>query len=84
MGLIVLRALDGGKLFGRAGELEFLTDDRSQTLAQAGIRFALANAQASTALVGISSVDEIEEAAAASAMGPLTPEALARTEALYS
>jgi aryl-alcohol dehydrogenase-like predicted oxidoreductase len=84
MGLIVLRALDGGKLFGREGELGFLTEDGSQTLAQAGIRFALANAQASTVLVGFSSVDHIEEAAAASAMGPLTPDALARAEALYS
>jgi aryl-alcohol dehydrogenase-like predicted oxidoreductase len=51
---------------------------------QIGLRFALSCPQMSVALVGIGAPAHIEEALAASAMGPLPIDVLARLEPLYA
>ena len=53
------------------------------TRAQTGLRFALACPDISVALVGIGATGHVDEAVAASAMGPLPGEALERLEKLY-
>lgn len=63
--------------------LGFLLEDGRQTLAQAAIRFALARSEVSAVLVGFSDVEHMDEAAAASELGPLPPEDVARVEQLY-
>ena len=68
----------------QAQSLRFLTPDGQQTLAQAAVRFALANPGVSTTLVGFSAVEQVEEAARASELGGLPPEDLAKIEAWYA
>lgn len=51
--------------------------------AQAAVRFVLSNQNVSTAVVGLSEVDHIEQACAAAAMGPLPPAAFETLERLY-
>jgi L-galactose dehydrogenase/L-glyceraldehyde 3-phosphate reductase len=53
------------------------------TPAQAAARFVLSNQDVSTAVVGLSQVDHIEQACAAAAMGPLPPAAFETLERLY-
>ena len=68
----------------RARALGFLVRD-GQTLAQAAIRFALAQPTVSVVLVGFSAPDQVEEAARASASADryLSADDLARIEDLY-
>jgi len=61
----------------RAEQLRFLVEDGRQTLAQAAVRFALARQEVSAVLVGFSDVKHMDEAAAASDMGPLPADVLA-------
>ncbi len=68
----------------RAQALRFLERPGEQTMAQAAIRFALAGPEISTVLVGFSSADQVEEAAAASGRGPLSAAELARIESVYA
>ncbi len=68
----------------RAESLRFLADEGDQTMAQAAIRFALAKPEISSVLVGFSDLSQIEEAVAASAMGPLPAATLGRIEGLYT
>ena len=67
----------------RARALAFLAEG-GQTLPQAAVRFALTNRQVSTALVGFSSLDQMEEAAPCSDAGALPEETLRQIEALYA
>jgi aryl-alcohol dehydrogenase-like predicted oxidoreductase len=60
----------------RAAKLDFLLRGDIANLSQAGIRFALSNADVSTVLVGFSSLGQIEEAAACSGRGPLPAAAI--------
>ena len=53
------------------------------TRAQTAIRFALANADISCAIVGLGDLSHLDEALAAAAMGPLPEEAMARLETLH-
>jgi aryl-alcohol dehydrogenase-like predicted oxidoreductase len=55
----------------RAEKLGFLVKGDVRNLSQAGIRFVLRDPDVSTALVGFSSLDQIEEAAACSDQGPI-------------
>jgi aryl-alcohol dehydrogenase-like predicted oxidoreductase len=55
-----------------------------ETLVEAAIRFVLGVEGVSTALVGLSSLDQLERAAAYAEKGPLPPEALARLGALWA
>jgi len=51
---------------------------------EAAIRFVIANGAVSTALVGYSTLDQLEYAAAAVDKGPLPPAALDRLTALHN
>ncbi len=55
-----------------------VSEGYADSLVEAAIRFVLSNPAVSTALVGISDGDQLEQAAAAAAHGPLPTEALAR------
>ena len=67
----------------RARALRFLVRP-GQTMVQAAIRFALQKPNIGVVLVGFSSVDQLEEAAAASTGEGLTDAEMARIEALYA
>ncbi len=63
----------------RARRFAFLVEDGIVTgLVEAAIRFALSNPEVSTALAGISSLEQLERAVEYANRGPLPPEALAR------
>jgi aryl-alcohol dehydrogenase-like predicted oxidoreductase len=57
---------------------------RYGTRAQTAIRFALAHGDLSGVLIGIGELDQIDEALAATALGPLPQEALAELGGLYA
>jgi aryl-alcohol dehydrogenase-like predicted oxidoreductase len=52
------------------------------SLVEAAIRFVIANSALTTAMIGCSSIEQLEFAAAAANKGPLTPNALARVTEL--
>ncbi len=63
----------------RARRLEqLLREGHAGSLVEAAIRFAITHPAVSTALVGISTLEQLEYAAAAADKGPLSPAALAR------
>lgn len=68
----------------RVRALDFLLDEGSgETLAQVAIRFALAKKEASTVVVGISSMEQLEEAAACSGKPGLNAEQLEKLKHHY-
>jgi L-galactose dehydrogenase/L-glyceraldehyde 3-phosphate reductase len=70
---------------GRARRLEALIRDGfADSLVEASIRFAIAHPGVSTALVGYSTLAQLEYAAAAAEKGPLSPAALDRLGALQA
>jgi aryl-alcohol dehydrogenase-like predicted oxidoreductase len=75
---------DYGDDVQRARRLRFLVDEgHASSLVEAALRFALTSDAVSTVLLGYSSLEHLEQAAAAVARGPLTPVALARLDALW-
>jgi L-galactose dehydrogenase/L-glyceraldehyde 3-phosphate reductase len=67
----------------RARRLSPLVEEGfADSLIEAAIRFAIANDAVATALVGISTLDQLDYALAAADKGPLPPAALARLVAL--
>jgi L-galactose dehydrogenase/L-glyceraldehyde 3-phosphate reductase len=69
---------------GRARALRVLVDEgHAASLVEAALRFPLGSAAVSTVLLGYSSLEHLESAAAAVGKGPLSPEALARAEACW-
>jgi aryl-alcohol dehydrogenase-like predicted oxidoreductase len=67
----------------RARRLEpLLREGHAASLVEAAIRFVIAHPAVTTTLVGYSTLDQLEYAAAAVAKGPLPQAALARLEAL--
>ena len=63
----------------RARRFAFLVEDGTvSSLVEAAIRFAISKPEISTALVGISSLEQLEHAVECANRGPLPPEALAR------
>ena len=67
-----------------AGRLEALVrEGHAGSLVEAALRFAIANEAMSTVLVGYSSLEHLEYAAACVNKGPLPPAALARLSALW-
>lgn len=67
----------------QAQRLRWLVDDGyAGSLPEAALRFALGQRGIATALVGLSSLDQLEQAIAAAEKGPLPSEALARVIAL--
>jgi L-glyceraldehyde 3-phosphate reductase len=66
----------------QASVFRFLSKD-GQSLAQAGLRFDLMQPGVTTVLGGFSDAAQVEENAAASGAGPLTPEEMARIEMVW-
>jgi aryl-alcohol dehydrogenase-like predicted oxidoreductase len=64
----------------RAANLRFLAKGSECTLAQAATRFILMEPGVTTVLGGFSDVDQLEEGAAASDMGPLAPDLIGRLD----
>lgn len=64
----------------RARAVSFLRGPDDENLVPAALRFVLANPGVSTVLVGFSDAEQVRQAVAAAARGPLTPDALARIE----
>jgi aryl-alcohol dehydrogenase-like predicted oxidoreductase len=56
----------------------------ADSLIEAAIRFAIGKTEVSTVLIGISDLEQLEQAAASSAKGPLPPEALGRLWQLWA
>lgn len=93
---VVLRVLEAGTLADNAREVgkanttlyqdrahryNFLRDAEGK-LTSAAIRFALSTPGVSTVLVGVAAVGHVDDAVAASAMGPLSAEQLRQIEAV--
>jgi aryl-alcohol dehydrogenase-like predicted oxidoreductase len=72
----------------RAQAFRFMLDDGyADSMAEASLRFVLSNPDISTALVGIASIEQLEQALAAAVKGPLPTEAhekLQRTWASFA
>jgi aryl-alcohol dehydrogenase-like predicted oxidoreductase len=67
----------------RARRFAFLVADGTVgSLVEAGIRFALSKREISTAMVGTSSLEQLEQAVAAARRGPLPADALERVHAI--
>jgi aryl-alcohol dehydrogenase-like predicted oxidoreductase len=86
MGVVALRVLEAGRLTGATavGAMEpydFLLDDNPD-LAMAAIRFVLSNSEVSTALVGVSDLDQLDLAIDAAERGPLEPGIMARLKTI--
>ena len=61
----------------RAQDFRFLLDDGyAASMAEASVRFVISNRDISTALVGIASIEQLEQALASAANGPLPTEVL--------
>lgn len=66
----------------RARRLDFLlAEGNVGSLAEAAVRFAISKPELSTAMIGTSSVEQLEQAVAAAERGVLPPEALERMHA---
>jgi len=69
----------------RAQRLDFLVrEGYAGSLVEAAIRFAIAKPQVSTALVGLSNMEQLEQAVAAAERGPLPAEAVERLHQVWS
>jgi len=68
---------------GRASAFRFLSKGDGQSLAQAALRFNLMEPGVTTVIGGFSDARQVKENAAASGVGPLTPEEMARVEMVW-
>ena len=68
----------------RAGKLGFLVKEDTKNLSQAGIRFVLGQPDISTVLVGFSNINQIEEAALCTKLGPLAESDLNQLHKLWA
>ena len=69
----------------RTGAFDFLVADGfSDSLVEAAIRFAISDESLSTALVGLSSFEQLEQAVAFTNRGPLAPEAIDRLRGIWA
>ncbi len=64
-------------------QLTFLTEGRSATIGQMALRYCLAQPTVTTVLPNLYNMEQLEEFAAASDVPDLTPEEVARVDALY-
>jgi aryl-alcohol dehydrogenase-like predicted oxidoreductase len=68
-----------------AQRFEFLVQEGyTESLVEAAIRFAVGTQKVSTALVGISNMEQLEQAVAAAERGPLPSEAIARLHQIWA
>ena len=56
----------------------------AESLVEAAIRFVIANPSVSTMLVGLSSLEQLEQAVACVNRGPLLPQALQRLDEMWA
>jgi L-galactose dehydrogenase/L-glyceraldehyde 3-phosphate reductase len=71
--------------FARTSQFRFLVDDGyAENLVEAAIRFAISTESLSTALVGLSSFEQLEQAVTATNKGPLPSDALERLEGIWA
>jgi L-glyceraldehyde 3-phosphate reductase len=83
MGVIALRAFDGGALINNPPEaLTALAQDIGMDLPVLALRFVLSNERVATSLVGFSDLAQIEAACAAADTGKLPTDILGRARAL--
>ena len=76
---------DLGEDAARAQAFRFLIEDGyASDLVEAAIRFAISNQAISTALVGISSLEQLDQAITSVEKGPLPAAALARLPAVWA
>jgi aryl-alcohol dehydrogenase-like predicted oxidoreductase len=69
----------------RAKAFQFLIDDGyAASMAEASVRFVLSNSEISTALVGIASIEQLEQALASAAKGPLPTGALDKLQRTWA
>jgi L-galactose dehydrogenase/L-glyceraldehyde 3-phosphate reductase len=69
----------------RTSQFRFLVDDGyTENLVEAAIRFAISTESLSTALVGLSSFEQLEQAVSATNKGPLPSDALERLEGIWA
>ena len=69
----------------RTSQFSFLVEDGyTENLAEAAIRFAISAENLSTALIGLSSFDQLEQAVAATNKGPLPSDALEKLEGIWA
>ena len=61
-----------------------ITENKSSNLVETAIRFAISKPEISTALVGISSLEQLEQAVAYADIGPLPAEALGRLDKVWA
>jgi aryl-alcohol dehydrogenase-like predicted oxidoreductase len=62
----------------------FLIDDGyADSMAEAAVRFVISNSEISTALVGIASNEQLEQALASAAKGPLPTKALDKLQSTW-
>jgi L-galactose dehydrogenase/L-glyceraldehyde 3-phosphate reductase len=62
--------------------MELITEDHAASLAEAAIRYVIANQAMNTILVGMAAIDQFEQALAAVNKGPLSAAALQRVQTL--
>ncbi len=68
-----------------AGRFGFLVEEGyASNLVEAAIRFAIGQSGVSTAVIGISTLEQLEEAVAAANKGPLPPALYARLDAVWA
>ena len=69
----------------RTASYEFIVEEGyAESLVDASLRFAISNEKLSTALVGLSSLDQLKQAVEAIEKGPLDPEVLDKLREIWS
>jgi L-galactose dehydrogenase/L-glyceraldehyde 3-phosphate reductase len=81
--VIVTSQTDVGAEERRAHAVFQVLGDEFGTRAQTAVRFVLSGAHVSGAVVGLASLEHLDEALAGAHMGPLPDDALARLESVY-
>jgi L-galactose dehydrogenase/L-glyceraldehyde 3-phosphate reductase len=68
----------------RAQAFRFLSEDGyTDSMAEASVRFVISNSDISTALVGIASIEQLQQALVSAAKGPLPTEALEKLQSTW-
>lgn len=81
--MVIVRGADIPAEERRAKAVLDRLGDRYGTPAQAALRFSLANPDLACVVVGMATLDHLEQAIAAAEMGPLPPEAIEALQPLY-
>jgi aryl-alcohol dehydrogenase-like predicted oxidoreductase len=87
MGVMAIRVLSSGALLspvpdGKAARLGAIADELGESVVSLAIRYVLSTSAVTTAIMGISAPQHLDDAAAAASRGPLDAASLARIEAI--